>query len=38
MWVNEVEQELKEHIIPFWIGMQDKEFGGYYGMLDIEFG
>lgn len=36
MWVNEVEQELKEHIIPFWIGMQDKEFGGYYGMLDID--
>lgn len=36
MWVNEVEQELKEHIIPFWIGMQDKEFGGFYGMLDID--
>ena len=36
MWVNEVEQELKEHIIPFWVGMQDKEFGGFYGMLDID--
>ncbi len=36
MWVNEVEKELKEHIIPFWIGMQDKEFGGFYGMLDID--
>ncbi|MBQ7766586.1 MAG: AGE family epimerase/isomerase [Lachnospiraceae bacterium] len=36
MWVNEIEQELKEHIIPFWIGMQDKEFGGFYGMLDID--
>lgn len=36
MWVNEVEQELKEHIIPFWLGMQDKEFGGFYGMLDID--
>ena len=36
MWVNEVEKELKEHIIPFWIGMQDKEFGGFYGMLDFE--
>ena len=36
MWVKEVEQELKEHIIPFWMGMQDKEFGGYYGMLDLD--
>ena len=36
MWVNEVEQELKAHIIPFWIGIQDKEFGGFYGMLDID--
>ena len=36
MWVNEVEKELKEHIIPFWLGMQDKEFGGFYGMLDID--
>ncbi len=36
MWVREVEKELKEHIIPFWIGMQDKEYGGFYGMLDID--
>lgn len=36
MWVKEVEKELKEHIIPFWIGMQDKEYGGFYGMLDID--
>lgn len=36
MWVKEVEKELKEHIIPFWMGMQDKEFGGFYGLLDID--
>ena len=36
MWVREVEKELKEHIIPFWIGMQDKECGGFFGMLDID--
>ena len=36
MWVNEVEKELKEHIIPFWIGMQDRENGGFYGLLDID--
>ena len=36
MWVKEVDKELKEHIIPFWIGMQDKEYGGFYGMLDID--
>ncbi len=36
MWVNEVETELKEHIIPFWKKMQDKEYGGFYGMLDID--
>ncbi len=36
MWVKEVEQELKEHIIPFWLEMQDKEYGGFYGLLDID--
>ena len=33
------EKELKEHferkILPFWMGLKDDEFGGFYGMLDI---
>jgi len=32
-------QELKEHlegkILPFWEGLKDDEFGGFYGLLDI---
>ena len=31
-------EEIKNHlingIIPFWKGMRDNEFGGYYGWLD----
>lgn len=33
MWKAEIEKELKEHIIPFWLGMKD-ERGGFYGYLD----
>ena len=36
MLVDEVERELKEHIVPFWLGMQDEKYGGFYGMLDID--
>lgn len=33
---NEVETELKEHIIPFWLKLKDEEHGGYYGYLDFD--
>jgi len=33
-------EEIKNHlingIIPFWKGMRDDEFGGYYGFLDYD--
>lgn len=31
--VNEIEKELKERIIPFWLSLKDDEYGGYYGLL-----
>ena len=36
MWVSEIEQELKEHIIPFWLNLKDEEYGGFYGFLDFD--
>ena len=35
-WQNEFRPELRERIIPFWQGLVDKEFGGYYGLLDFD--
>ncbi len=35
-WQNEFRKELREHIIPFWQGLADYEFGGYYGLLDYD--
>ena len=34
-WQNEFRQELQQRIIPFWQGLADYEFGGYYGLLDF---
>ena len=34
MLVDEVKKELTGHIIPFWKGMRDDTYGGYYGWLD----
>lgn len=33
---KEVKTELLTHIIPFWIGMRDDRYGGYYGGLTYE--
>ena len=33
---EEIEKHLTEGIIPFWKGMRDDEFGGYYGFLDYD--
>ena len=35
-WQNEFRKELQERIIPFWQGLKDNEFGGYYGLLDFD--
>lgn len=34
--LEEVRQELTEHIIPFWRALRDDEYGGYYGLLDFD--
>ena len=36
LFKQEVEQELLTHILPFWMRMQDKENGGFYGLIDYE--
>lgn len=33
---NEFKQVLEKNILPFWKGMKDEEFGGYYGYMDID--
>ncbi len=34
--LEEVKKELTGHIIPFWKGLRDNEYGGYYGLLDYD--
>ena len=36
MVVDEIRDEFDNHVIPFWMGLRDDEFGGYYGLLDID--
>lgn len=33
MIINEVRDELENHIVPFWTGLKDDENGGFYGFL-----
>lgn len=34
--VTEVRRELTEHLIPFWEGLKDPEYGGFYGYMDYD--
>ena len=34
MFVQEIERHLREMLIPFWEGMADYRYGGFYGYLD----
>lgn len=36
LFKEQVESELKNHIIPFWKNLKDDEFGGFYGLLDYK--
>ena len=36
MMVDEIKSHLINDIIPFWKGLRDDEFGGYYGYLDYD--
>ncbi|MBP3649800.1 MAG: AGE family epimerase/isomerase [Clostridia bacterium] len=35
-WQEQFRKELQERIIPFWQGLKDETFGGYYGLLDFD--
>lgn len=32
----ELKEEFIGHMIPFWKGLRDREYGGYYGLLDYD--
>lgn len=36
MFVDEIKENLENVIIPFWNGLRDDEFGGFYGLLDAD--
>ena len=36
MWKQEIKEHLTTKIIPFWKGLRDDEFGGYYGWLGYD--
>lgn len=33
---SQVQKELQNHILPFWLNLQDKEYGGHYGLVDYD--
>ena len=33
---EEMTEELTQHIAPFWMQLQDRKYGGYYGYLDYQ--
>ena len=35
--VNEMTFELKNHILPFWMNLIDREYGGFYGKVDKNY-
>lgn len=35
-FVNEIRRHLIEDLIPFWEGLKDEEYGGYYGYMDYD--
>ena len=36
MFIEEIKNHLTNDIIPFWKGLRDDEFGGYYGYMDYD--
>lgn len=36
-FLNEMKDELEQHILPFWMNLQDKEYGGFYGRVDKDY-
>lgn len=35
-FVQEIRQHLETRLIPFWEGLKDEEYGGYYGYVDYD--
>ena len=35
-YITEIRNHLTDCIIPFWMGLRDDEFGGYYGYVDFD--
>lgn len=36
MFIKEVKENLTKQIIPFWKGLRDEKFGGFYGFYDFD--
>ena len=36
MFRKEIEEHLKNHILPFWMGIKDEDNGGFYGYMDFD--
>lgn len=36
MWIEEVKEHLEMKLIPFWKGLRDDKFGGYYGWVGYD--
>ncbi len=36
MIIEEIRQELENHIVPYWAALRDDEFGGFYGYRSFE--
>ncbi|MBQ4483165.1 MAG: AGE family epimerase/isomerase [Lachnospiraceae bacterium] len=36
MFRKEIEDHLRERILPFWMGLKDDEYGGYCGYMDFD--
>ena len=37
MFIQEVKNELTNHIIPFWNALKDEENGGFYGYIGNDY-
>ncbi|MGN1142447.1 MAG: N-acylglucosamine 2-epimerase, partial [Oliverpabstia sp.] len=35
-FVNEIRTHLEEKLIPFWEGLKDETYGGFYGYMDYD--
>lgn len=36
MWTQEIRSHLTDKLVPFWKGMKDEQYGGYYGYLGYD--